>query len=595
MVWDPVTFTLHVESDELLDQHTRYGLIVTRAVKDINRDPVEATTDFRYFLAVSLWDQWWRGGDYGTTLLDAMGGARRAGVGGREVVSASVFTTQSVTAILEKIRGQIKAATPASADFKLGPGGTRTVFALNDVVSVVNNQQTGDNPPRFTPVSLGPPRDSAGIGQVAFGKYLSPDYEVHPGEYIPPVGTLSGVPEVRATNEIYFNLFLPTRPKPPGGWPVAIFGHGANGSKNLSLFVAGSVAGQGIAMIAVNAVGHDFGPQGTMTVTLSNGNSGTFPSGGRGRDQNGDGAIGTNEGVGAARPRNVINTRDGLRQTVVDMIQLVRVIESGIDIDGDGSRDLDPSRIYYVGSSMGGFDGTILTPLEPSVRAAVLTVAGGPSVHIGRLSSVNRPGIGTGLASRVPSLLNAPGITELNGVPVSGPFFNENIPLRNQPPVINTVAGAMEIQALFENREWVQQSGDPVAYARYIRRDPLPGMAAKPVIFQFAKGDQTVPNPGTTALLRAGDLTDRATYYRHDLAFATNPTLPTNPHSFMLTFATPSTADIARTAQRQIAIFFASDGLEVIDPDGPEQPDGTGRLFEVPIVPPLPEELNFIP
>ena len=29
-VWDVATNTLHVESDELLDQHTRYGLIVTR-------------------------------------------------------------------------------------------------------------------------------------------------------------------------------------------------------------------------------------------------------------------------------------------------------------------------------------------------------------------------------------------------------------------------------------------------------------------------------------------------------------------------------------------------------------------------------------
>lgn len=28
----------------------------------------------------------------------------------------------------------------------------------------------------------------------------------------------------------------------------------------------------------------------------------------------------------------------------------------------------------------------------------------------------------------------------------------------------------------------------------------------------------------------------------------------------------------------------------MIDPDGPEQSDGTGRLFEVPIVPPLPED-----
>ena len=33
-VWDVATNTLHVESDELLDQHTRYALIVTRGVQD---------------------------------------------------------------------------------------------------------------------------------------------------------------------------------------------------------------------------------------------------------------------------------------------------------------------------------------------------------------------------------------------------------------------------------------------------------------------------------------------------------------------------------------------------------------------------------
>jgi hypothetical protein len=41
--------------------------------------------------------------------------------------------------------------------------------------------------------------------------------------------------------------------------------------------------------------------------------------------------------------------------------------------------------------------------------------------------------------------------------------------------------------------------------------------------------------------------------------------------------------------QEQIAVFFASDGVEVIDPDG------FGDLFETPIVPPLPEDAVFFP
>src|SRR5206468_4887544 len=76
--------------------------------------------------------------------------------------------------------------------------------------------------------------------------------------------------------------------------------------------------------------------------------------------------------------------------------------------------------------------------------------------------------------------------------------------------------GASTIQAVIDNTEWASQSGNPVAYAAYIRRSPLTGDGT-PVIFQFAKGDRTVPNPTATALIRAGDLKDRTSYMRNDL------------------------------------------------------------------------------
>lgn len=49
VVWDPATFTLHIESDELLEQHTRYGLIVTRGVKAISGEPVISARTFTLF------------------------------------------------------------------------------------------------------------------------------------------------------------------------------------------------------------------------------------------------------------------------------------------------------------------------------------------------------------------------------------------------------------------------------------------------------------------------------------------------------------------------------------------------------------------
>jgi fermentation-respiration switch protein FrsA (DUF1100 family) len=178
---------------------------------------------------------------------------------------------------------------------------------------------------------------------------------VHPGEFISAVGTLTGEAQVQGTNEVYFNLFLPSGPKPDAGWPVTIFGHGGGDSKDDEVYnIAASLAGQGIATIAISAVGRGGGPQGTLRVDLLAGDSATFPSGGRGFDQNADGSIDAQEGASAAPPRDILGQSDAQRQTVVDWMQLVRVIAAGMDVDGDGKPDLDPSRIYYLGDSFGG-------------------------------------------------------------------------------------------------------------------------------------------------------------------------------------------------------------------------------------------------
>jgi len=149
-------------------------------------------------------------------------------------------------------------------------------------------------------------------------------------------------------------------------------------------------------------------------------------------------------------------------------------------------------------------------------------------------------------------------------------------------------------QDFIDQLEWGNQRGSPVAYAPHLRKAPLPGVPAKSVIYQFNKGDQSAPNPNTTAILRAGDLADRATFYRHDLAFAADPTIPINPHRFLLGQPASTTASarllvaaITRAYQDQIATFFASDGTKIIHP----QPAG---LFETPIAGALPEGLNFI-
>ncbi len=581
VVWDPATDTLHVESDQLLDQHTRYLLVVTNGVTDQTGVPVfnRPGRIFPFNLKNFL---------YFKELEDALDHKLPAGVAREDVVVASLFTTQSVTALLEQVRNQIKASTPAPASFQLGPGGTRTVFSLADVTSIVFTRQvrTSDSPtaPMFSSSPLPTAALSlfpGSIGTIAFGAYNSPDYET-PAKVIPAVGSATGTPTVQGVNRIQFNVFLPSGAAPAGGWPVSVFGHGFGDSMHGSPYaVASSMARRGIATIAVNVVGHGGGALGTLTVGRTAGAPVTLSAGGRGVDQNGDGAIDSTEGVNAAPPQTLVGNRDGLRQTVIDLMQLVREIEVGMDVDGNGTRDLDPARISYFGQSFGGIYGTTFLAIEPSVRAGVPNVPGGAIIEIARLSPVFRPLVWLSLVGRTPPLANLPGLFQ----------FNENLPLRNQPPVVNTVPGSAPIQALIGITEWATQSANPAAYAPHLRKEPLAGMPQKSIILQFARGDQTVPNPTTSAIIRAGALQSQTTLFRNDLAFAANPAFPKNSHTFLTRIAGVPTPviQVALAAQDQIALFFATGGTTVVDPDGP------GPLFETPMVGPPPEDLAYIP
>lgn len=109
VVWDTLTNTLHVESDALLAQHTRYVLVVTKDVRDENDKALKAAKEFLRFVDDDVTES------TGNPDLDGYRAALRSAlteldthgiVSKGQVVAASVFTTQSVTAVLEKIRDQ---------------------------------------------------------------------------------------------------------------------------------------------------------------------------------------------------------------------------------------------------------------------------------------------------------------------------------------------------------------------------------------------------------------------------------------------------------------------------------------------------------
>jgi Bacterial Ig-like domain len=571
VVWEPAVNTLHFESDEQLAQDTTYLLVVSTGVHGADGSPLDATT-FRHDL------------NYGQTkdpakkayrkaLLEALPMAMAGGVTPDEIAGASVFTTQSIDAISRKIRAQLPGGT---VNFDLGSAGERTVFPFPTISSITWLRQTG-TAPAFTSGNLNPFMPLlAGVGTVAFGTYSSPDYETA-AKVIPAVGTATGTPAAQGTNQVEFSLFVPAGTPPAGGWPVAIFGHGFGDWKNgAPPLVAGTLARNGIALIAINVVGHGGGPLGTYTIDRVGLPSVTLTLGGRGIDQDGNGNIDSTEGVSAVGANSLISNRDGLRQTAIDLMQLVKVLKGGVDVDGVAGADLSTTRIYYAGQSFGGIYGVPLLALEPDIRAGVTSVPGGPIVEIARLSPIFRALVGLALigpplGSRVPSLYN--------NTPPPLTNFNENIPLRNLPIVVDGVPGASAIQEYLDRAEWAQQAANPAAYA--------PLVEPSRILIQFARGDKTVPNPTTSAILRAGHLASRATLYRHDLAFAASPqwATGTNPHAF-LTFS--NGPNPAAAAQQQMATFLASDGALTIDPDG------AGPFFETPTSM-VPEDLAYLP
>jgi hypothetical protein len=585
--WDSLSKTLIAAPDEVLRQQTRYLLVVTDDVRTESGERV----DPRPF---------WRAVD-GDRRVDARryraaldGALRERGLSRQHVAAASLFTTLSVTADLEKIRAQIRQSAPSAVDFGIATAGAdgrpvRATFEAKNVAGIVFHRQTGTESgtaPVFTDVAVRMEWLGVSPGSVAtigYGRFYSPDY-LDPDVGLPTVPSRSDARAARRLRPLVVEVFVPSGKRPPAGWPVAIVGHGLGGAiYNVPWTIAPQLAAQGIATVAINVVGHGGGERGTLEVSLRDGSRVALPAGGRGVDQDGDGRIGSFEGATATSPRGIVQRRDSWRQTTIDLMQLVREIELGIDVDGDRQVDLDRRRIYYLGHSAGAIYGIPFVAVETAVRAGAFVTFGGSNADIMRLGDL-RELLFPYLEQR--GLLNVPAE---NGPEKPHQAFVDNVPLRDQPPSINSTPGAAAIQQFLDRMSWVYQRGDPVAYAPHLRASPLPGRPPRKVLLIIARGDRLLSNPTNSAVVRSGKLEDRTTLYRADLAYRTNPSeISKDPHNFILRVTTAE-RPYALAAQRQIATFFASDGATVIDPDGSE------AIFETPIKLPLPEDLGFFP
>jgi len=539
LVWDPSAFVLAGQTVDYLDEATTYTIHVTPGVL--------ATTG---------------------SAVNACGHGCRV-----------PFTTQTATPELLKLRMALdsgvayqQAGIPADQrEASFVQNGTRDVFPAATVLGIDRGDQVYADPARPLTVSAVLNSAVAGAGYYAFGSFLVPRFQ-NAEAVIPHVPTTQ-TPPALTSQRVGFTLIVPAGPTPAGGWPVAIFGPGFTRSK-YDLFLAADLnAAHGVATIATDPAGHSYGPRSQVTVKQATGNT-TFLGFGQGRDLDGDGDILANEGVGPTDHKtvdpqgNVIadlpshfataGLRDGLLQTVVNNMALVRVLERGVDLLGDGKVTLARTGTTYYGQSFGGIYGTMLLATDTHLSVGVPNVPGGPITEIARLSGF-RNLLAAQLRVARPTLLNGgPG---LNG-------FTESMPLRLDAPEVNPYPGATTIQKYLADSNWQERAGSPESFTPLLRRHPVAGAPVKHVIFQTAFGDHTVPNSTAGEMYLAGDLFDLVTYYRNDRT----PSATLDPHGFLLD---PRLAG-RNQGQLQIIEFLTSGGSTVINPNP--------AWFEVPVV-----------
>jgi len=559
--WDPAANTAYGRPDTAMDPQRRYLIVVTDSVKDVAGDAVEA--DDGYTACITAEPD-----EYCKSLAEAVKAAGET----LKIAAASLYTTMSATAWLEKAREQLS-GLPSAPAFPAGP----RYFRIGEAVAANWRQHTRLSPNAFVdePLAL---EGLQGVGGFGFGSYPSPVH-LDRDRTIPPSQTGEELPQPAATEHVHFQAYLPLAQKPDNGYPVVLTGHGFSEASLVTPFLlASAFAQQRLATIAISAAGHGFGPQSVLQVRDRVRGLVDVPVPGRGVDVNRDGRIEAGEGC-AAVASSPLGMRDCLRQTAVDVLQLVRVIRNGLDIDGDGAPDFDPDRIYFAGHGLGAMFGVMVVAVEPSITLASFNSAGGSAVDVARLSPQARPLAAQTLGLRRPSLLNR------------GTDFEDDLPLRNQPVKTITTTGAAEIQNAIEMMEWLQTEGDPASYAAHLKLAPLAGSNEKAVLWQFGQGDRTVANPAQSTLVRLADMRSTLWIYRHDLARRVSPRMDANPHGY-LTNQSFFVLSITNAVQSQMAAFFSQGPGVIQNPNA-----GVARLFGVDLFEQpaaLPEELNLL-
>lgn len=199
--------------------------------------------------------------------------------------------------------------------------------------------------------------------------------------------------------------------KPANGWPVVIFQHGITQNRTNLLALAPALAAAGFVGVAIDLPLHGitdprspfFHNQlftGTPAAGLITGER-TFDLDLENNATRAPGPDGVTDPSGTwfINLASLLTSRDNLREAVADLIVLAKSAPL-LNLDGDpNTSDIDASRIYFVGHSLGGIVGGVFLGVDNDVRAATLANPGGGLTRLLDGSVAFGPPIAAGLAA----------------------------------------------------------------------------------------------------------------------------------------------------------------------------------------------------
>ncbi|OGR09634.1 MAG: hypothetical protein A2341_00265 [Deltaproteobacteria bacterium RIFOXYB12_FULL_58_9] len=406
-----------------LEERTTYAVVITRDLVGIDGNSIRSPFPYVHHLQQTE----------ALRPLFEDGLLQQFGRSADDVAFAWTYTTQSVTEGLVKIREGLHGYGPLADLHDLYPPNIDDVLPVseapgieaylmrpNDLTKII--ELVADKVDfGFSTDDIQPLLDTYGaVDYLVAGEYTSPDF-IDAGGGSFDIDYYTG----KATHSplgIRFLLVVPKKQYGTAPFPVALYCHGYTSMKIEPLAFAGILAKFGIATFGIDAYSHGIPLGGEFDAIISEllvqlGGAGLTPfwdaiKKDRARDLNNDGLT---EPGGDFWTNDMFHTRDSVRQTAVDYLQAIRVLQAfngerlwakdhnadGIandlagDFNADGVVDVGgPNSPYYIlGTSMGGINSTIIGGLDPAISAAAPISAGGGLLEVGLrtdLSNVNQ-------------------------------------------------------------------------------------------------------------------------------------------------------------------------------------------------------------